>query len=266
MLHLLAVILTLFPGFGLGYLLLGRWKQFALSFLGSTLFGSLILIGVLVMTPPASTGVIFVASPIFLAINFYAAHALWIEQPGSGSVGKYETSDDSWVAPWFMKVALGLGVIMLGVVLADQFWPETPDTPQERNEKKLERRADNVEEQLSQHTLSNRVKISDGGAAFHYQYHVEPGGYTMDLFFTSLERAEEIKRQTDNLVFYYSDNVLVLHTTDTEHLKGIADDARGSFSGDCEASRLPNRYWCGYAVDCVETYSYELRKATYICE
>jgi len=266
MLHLLAVILTLFPGFGLGYLMLGRWKASALSFLGSTLFGSPFLIAVLVVNQPLGLGIVSLASSIFVAINFYSAHTLWTDQSGDTSEGRYETSDDYWVAPWFTKVVLGLGVIMLGIVLVDYYWPETIDTPEEREEKKFERWAGQVEDRLGQHTLSNQVRISDGGAAFHYQYDVEPGSYTMDLYFSSLQHAEEIKRQTDNLVYYNADRVLVLHTTDVDYLRGIAIDMRGAFGGDCSRISLPNRYWCGYAVDCVETYSDEVRKVTYICE
>ena len=80
MLHLLAVILTLFPGFGLGYLLLRRWKAFAISFLASLVLGSPILIGVLFEVPPVPAGMVFLIFPL-VVFNFYMAHMLWLEPP-----------------------------------------------------------------------------------------------------------------------------------------------------------------------------------------
>lgn len=253
MIHLLAAILTLFPGFGLGYLLLRRWKAFVFSFLASLVFGSPILIGVLVEAPPIPAGMAILIFPL-LVFNLYMSHMLWLQPPAEEIMEEPLVLFDYSVAPWFVTLLAGLIIILIVVTVTSQYWPETSYTPEEEEEMKLDRWAGQVEDRLGQHTLSNRVKISDGGAAFHYQYHVEPGGYTMDLYFSSLQHAEEIKRQTDNLVYYHADRVLVLHTTDVDHLRGIVIDMVGALGGG------------GYAIDCVQTYSDELRKATYICE
>ena len=51
MVHIVAVLLTLFPGFGLGYLLLGRIRQFAIHFLVCMFPICIFLVGLLYVLP-----------------------------------------------------------------------------------------------------------------------------------------------------------------------------------------------------------------------
>ena len=264
MLHLLAAILTLFPGFGLGYLLLRRWKAFVFSFLASVVLGSPILIGVLFEAPPVPAGMVFLIFPL-VVFNFYSAHMLWLE-PQTEEIGEdLQDSFDYSIAPWFATILVGLAIILTAVTVTSQYWPETKTSTM--SEQREELRIAEVEEELDQHVLSNKEWLFDEeNSRFYYRYDVEPGSYVMDLYrFPNasvpevVRFADQVRLQTDNLVYAASGNVFVLHTTDANHLTQISVDLGDSLSGSCTDRRA-----CGYAPYC-SWYPSETGIGSYVC-
>ena len=80
MIHLIAVILTLFPGFGLGYALLGRRKTALAHCLICLALGSLIPLALVFGPPPIPAWGAFIVFPLLLW-NLFHSHFLWIKNP-----------------------------------------------------------------------------------------------------------------------------------------------------------------------------------------
>jgi len=268
MLHLLAAILTLFPGFGLGYLLLRRWKAFVFSFLASVVLGSPILIGVLFEAPPVPAGMVFLIFPL-VVFNFYMAHMLWLEPPTVEIEEEPQVSFDYSVAPWFATILAGLTIILIVVTVTSQYWPDTKTstTADMTSEEREELRIAEVEEELDLHVLLNKERLFDEeNSRFYYRYNVEPGKYIMDIYWPHnlsfpeyIQFADQVRLQTGNLVYAAGGRVFVLHTTDVNHLTHISMDLGDSLSGSCADRRA-----CGYAPYC-SWYPSETGIGSYVC-
>jgi len=268
MLHLLAVILTLFPGFGLGYLLLRRLKAFAISFLASLVLGSPILIGVLFEVPPVPAGMVFLIFPL-VVFNFYMAHMLWLEPPTVEIEEEPQVSFDYSVAPWFATILAGLTIILIVVTITSQYWPDTKTstTSDMTSEEREELRIAEVEEELDQHILSNKERLFDEeNSRFYFQYNVEPGSYVIDLYWLPdasvpevVRFADQVRLQTEYLVYAARGRVFVLHTSDANKLTQISVDLGDSLSGSCTDRRA-----CGYAPYC-SWHPADTGVGTYVC-
>ena len=123
MVHLAAVLLTLFPGFGTGYLLLGRFRKFVIHFLFSSFLASLAAIYKILGVPPAAAGMVFAIAP-WLIWNVYHANRLWLDVPAEYVDSEAEREGLSQrVAPCLAMSILVLGVV-LGILAIPMFLPE----------------------------------------------------------------------------------------------------------------------------------------------
>lgn len=126
MVHLIAVLLILFPGFGAGYLLLGRFRQFTIHFLFSAFLGTFITIALIFRSPLFLAGMVFAIAPM-LVWNVYHAHRLWLEVPAGHSDSKAEQVRFSYtLAPLAAAVILALGLILGIMAVPLMFSEEQP--------------------------------------------------------------------------------------------------------------------------------------------
>ena len=245
MVHLIAVLLILFPGFGAGYLLLGRFRQFAIHFLFSAFLGTFITIALIFGSPPFVAGMVFVIAPM-LVWNVYHAHRLWLEVPAGHSDSKAEQVRFSYtLAPLAAAVILALGLILGIMAVPLMFSDEQPKSDKEM-------RREEVEERLDKHDLVYKARLYNKVARRHYYwYDVEPGGYTLEIYFIAkgLFReiglpARTIRRSTDNLVYVEGFEVYVLNTKDRNALERLIADLREHRPDDCIDGEVYGE--CGY--------------------
>ena len=239
MVHLIAVSLTLFPGFGAGYLPLRRFRKSVIHFLFSTFLGSFVAIP-LIFTPPGFELGILPGVAVFLVPllvwNVYHGHRLWLEVnvEHPGSVVDQERFSGKLAILGFIVM------LVLSVVLGIQAIPWI--TPEERPKSAGDLRLEEVLARLDKHNLTYRSLLYNKGAERHYYwYDVEPGGYTLELYLlpklglTEIKsRARRIQRYTDYLVYAEGFEVYVLHTQDRSAFERLAADLREHRLGDCK--------------------------------
>ena len=180
MVHLLVVVLTLFPGFGAGYLLLGRFRSFAIHFLFSAFLGTFVLIAQIFGPPPSSAGMVLAMMPL-LVWNIYHAHRLWLRAPAEGNDVEAEQERFSRRVAPFIAVTM----LALGVVLAIQTFPSMlfEERPKDRDEVRREVRRIEMEARLDKHNLSHKARLYNKYTRSYYNwYDVEPGGYTLEVY------------------------------------------------------------------------------------
>ena len=245
MVHLIAVLLILFPGFGAGYLLLGRFRQFAIHFLFSSILGTFITIALIAGSPPFVAGMVFAIAPL-LVWNVYHAHRLWLEVPAGHSDSKAEQVRFSYaLAPLAAAVILALGLILTIMTVPLMFSDEQP-----KNNKEIRR--ERVEERLDKHDLVYKARLYNQVARRHYYwYDVEPGGYTLEmylipkgLFREIVLHAKWVRRSTDNLVYAEGFEVYVLNTQDRNVLERLIADLGEHRPEDCIDGEVYGE--CGY--------------------
>ena len=249
MVHLAAVLLTLFPGFGAGYLLLGRFRKLVVHFLFSAFLGSFAAIP-LIFTRPKYEPEMFTGVAIFLVLllvwNVYHAHRLWLEVPDEDVESESEREQFSGkVAPLFAIVILVLGILM-GILAIPWFIPE--EKPKSAGETRVER----VLARLDKHELVHKARLYNKGAESYYHwYDVQPGGYTLELYlpYTSTFRevgllARRIQRYTHDLVYAEGFEVYVMNTQDRSVLERLAADLREHRPFDCRDG--DEKGVCGY--------------------
>ena len=239
MVHTIAVLLTLFPGFGAGYLLLRRFRRFVVHFLFSAILGSFVAIPLNFTRPRYEpdilTGVAVFLLPL-LVWNIYHAHRLWQEvtPEDSGSLADQEGFSRK-LAPIGLIVMLVLSVV-LGILVIPSTIPE--ERPQSAGELRLEE----VLTKLEQHELVQKALLYNRDAeSIYYWYDVEPGGYTLELYLlpklglTEIKSsARRIQRYTDHLVYAEGFEVYVLHTQDKNALNRLTVDLKEHRPDDCE--------------------------------
>lgn len=245
MIHLFAVLLTLFPGFGTGFLLLGRFRQFVVHFLFSCFLGSFVAIFLFLEIPPVPAAMVVAIAPL-LIWNVYHGHKLWLDVPGGDTGGETDQSQrPSWVGPIFALVILVLGVV-LAILTIPMFIDEKK--PVRAGETRQER----IVTRLDKHQLVHKARLYNKAVESHYHwYEVEPGGYTLEIYLphTSTFReiglmARRIGRYTNDLVHAEGFEIYVLNTNDRNALERLAADLREDRPPDCRDDKEEGV--CGY--------------------
>ena len=234
MFHLLAVLLTLFPGFGAGHLLLGRFRSFVIHFLFSVFLGSLVLIAQIVGPPLPVAGMVFAIAPL-LVWNTYHAHRLWLREPDDDAgLGVERKRFSRRVAPF-----IAVTMLALGVVLAIQTFPSM--IFEERPKSRDEVRRIEMESRLDKHNLSHKARLYNkiAGSYYHW-YDVEPGGYTLEVYLLPNSNyravwilAKRLARYTDDPVYGEGFAVYVLNTSDRDALERLVADLSEHRPVDC---------------------------------
>lgn len=250
MLHVIAVLLTIFPGFGLGYALLGLWKPFRIHFFASLILGAPILAVVAFEPSPIASFFALVILPL-LTWNLYHAHRLWVDDPDNQLAGSGSREPLSFtLAPAMVKIAFGLAIVITVSTFLCRPAEKPKPTPTERY-------AEWVEENLDRHVLSEGVELYDDqvGMAF-YRHHVEPGSYILDIYksnttdtivLTRLARNVKQNSSENQLVYLFGNRVYRLHTQSEVALQDLGYDLLEEVKGDC----LQNwgRRRCGWLVE-----------------
>ena len=238
MVHLVAVLLTLFPGFGTGFLLMRRFRKFGVHFLFSAILASLAAIPLVLTTPRYEpqilSGVAVFLIPL-LIWNIYHAHRMQLQvtHDDPGTLAEQER--------FSRKLALlGLTVmvvlsIVLGILAIPMFLPE------KKPEGAGESRHEKILARLDKHHLVHKARLYNRGAESYYHwYDVQPGGYTLELYlpYASSFRevgliARRIQRYTDDLVYAEGFEVYVLNTQDRFALERLVGDLREHRPDDC---------------------------------
>ena len=234
MVHLLAVLLTLFPGFGAGYLLLGRFRSFVIHFLFSAFLGTFLLLALIFGPPTAPGGMVLAIAPL-LVWNTYHAHRLWLREPDDDAgLGVERKSFSRRVAPF-----IAVTMLALGVVLAIQTFPSMifEERPKGRDEvSRIE-----MEAKLDKHNLSHKARLYNrlAGSYYHW-YDVEPGGYTLEVYLLPNSNyrgvwllAKGIARHTDDPVHGEGFAIYVLNTSNREALERLVADLIEHRPMDC---------------------------------
>ncbi len=263
MLHVIAVLVTLFPGFGLGYLLLRRFREFVNTFLISAFVGCFVaafeILGPSHLPAREVLGVV----PI-LALNVYHAHRIWMRD----SKENQDEEDEPGRIPFRFPPLVVIGVfalaILLGVLSIPSLFPEGQLTSsyQERRdasldlvlsdleERKLRRKE--VEAKLGKHKLSYRIGFTTERADYiSYLYHVDPGGYTMMIHTVNSQNsrrvrdiADEIASYTEDFVYASGFEVYELNTGNRDAVLRVIADLNEGLPGNCKDSA--NLGVCGY--------------------
>ena len=255
MLHLLAILLTLFPGFGLGYLLLKRFRDFFNTLVISALMAAFIAILDILGPPniPVREGLGIVP---FLVWNIFHAHRLWLK------VSEEESDEEVQQerSPFKMHPIVIGGVFalaaLLGVLSLSSFFPEDQAVSSYKERRDASREAvlgeveegklrrKEVETKLDQHKLTYKIGFTtEGPSHFSYLYHVEPGRYTMMVHFvTSMNSqqmrsvADEIASYTDDFVYASGFEVYELNTRNRGATLRLIADLDEHLSMDCNES------------------------------
>ncbi len=245
MIHLAAVFLTFIPGFGLGYLLLGRIRAFAVHYLVCALLASFIALFRLDMMPvPAA--IVFAIGPL-LVWNVYHAHRLWLEGTAEDDNGDPQKPDSFFyrLAPFSVMGILALG-ILLGILSIPWWFSE------EQPKDEWELRREGILERLDNHQLSYKARLYNPGAEeFFYWYDVEPGGYTVELYMLHKSaylqipnHALRIERHTEDFVYVQGYEVYVLNTNNRDDVDRFVDDLMEERGVNCEDTEEVGV--CGY--------------------
>jgi hypothetical protein len=271
--HLIATLLTLFPGLGLGHLILGRWRAFILAFIVGAVAWAVVflfLVFTLDRFPPFGFKFLYVL-PI-IAVNLTLAHNLWSER--YASTPEETVEEERWyrvqASPFFLKGLAVITIVVLGLFIFDVLTPRHDPTPLEEEEEQIRE----IEDIMDQHVLSDRVRLIAGGdinAEFQavreadgdppvelpfYRYHVTPGDYTLDIYLPRQSEAREIrqlarslKQPDENFVYMISFHIFVLHTTDEANLDTLISDLSHveifHRNINCSSQEIPEI--CGYA-------------------
>ena len=250
MLYTIAVLLTIFPGFGLGYALLGLWKPFRIHFIASLILGAPIL-AVVVFEPSPIAGFFALVILPLLTWNLYHAHRLWVDDQDNQLAGSGNREPLSFtLAPAMVKIALGLAIVITVSTFLCRPVENPKPTPDERY-------AEWVEENLDRHVLSERVELYDDqvGMAF-YRHHVEPGSYTLDIYksdttgtiaLTRLARSVKQNSSDNQMVYLFGSRVYRLHTQNEVALQDLGYDLLEEVKGDCH--QMWGRRRCGWLVE-----------------
>ncbi len=246
MIHLFAVLLTLFPGFGAGFLLLGRFRQFVVHFLFSCFLGSFVAIFLFLEVPPVPAAMVVAIAPL-LIWNIYQAHKLWLDVPGGDTEGDTDLNQ----RPGMVGPIFALAILVLGVVLAIFTIPMFID--EEKPVRAGETRQERIATRLDKHQLVHKARLYNRAVESYYHwYEVEPGGYTLEVYlpYTSTFReiglmARRIGRYTNDLVYAEGFEVYVLNTNDRNALERLAADLREDRPPDCRDDEEEGV--CGYA-------------------
>ena len=234
MFHLLAVLLTLFPGFGAGYLVLGRFRSFVIHFLFSAFLGAFVLLAQIFGPPPAPAGMVLAMMPL-LVWNIYHAHRLWLKASAEGNGVEAEQERFSHRLAPFMAMTM----LALAVFLAIQTFPSMffEDRPKSRDEvHRLE-----VETRLDKHNLSYKARLHNKSARSYYHwYDVEPEGYTLEVYLVPKRHfrgvwilAKRIARFTNYPVYGDGFAVYVLNTSNRDALERLVADLSEHRPVDC---------------------------------
>ena len=239
MVHTIADLLTLFPGFGAGYLLLRRFRRFVVHFLFSAILGSFVAIP-LIFTRPRYEPDILSGVAVFLVPlliwNIYHAHRfqLQVTPDDPGSLADQERFSRK-LAPLGLIVMLILSVV-LGILVIP--WIILEERPNSAGELRLEE----VLTKLEKHELVYKARLYNRGAESpYYWYDVEPGDYTLELYLLPKlgltvikSRARRIQRYTDHLVYPEGFEVYVLNTQNKNVLNRLTADLKEHRPDDCE--------------------------------
>ena len=259
MLHIIAVFLTLFPGFGAGYLLLGRFREFFPTFLVSVMIVAVVAI-VEILRPidiPVREGLGIVP---LLVWNVFHAHRLWLR----GSNENLDEEVERERSPFKLPPLVIIGVFALAVVLGVLFIPSlfSEDQPENRyyqprdpfrNEaEEVKLRRMEVKAKLDKHDLSYQVRFTTKEPDhILYVYHVEPEGYTMMVYAVTrtnfsvvISLAERISSYSDNMVYASGFEVYELKTRDRNAMLRLVDDLSEHLPRDCRDGE--NTGVCGY--------------------
>ena len=240
MVHLLAVLLTLFPGFGAGYLLLGRFRSFVIHFLFSAFLGTFVLLAQIFVPPPVPASVVFVITITPLLVwNIYNAHRLWLGAPDDDAgLGVERKRFSRRVAPF-----IAVTMLALAVVLAIQTFPSMlfEERPKDRDEVRREVRRIEMEARLDKHNLSHKARLYNKNSRDYYHwYDVEPGGYTLEVYLLPNSNyrgvwilAKRIARYTDAPVYGDGFEVYVLNTSNRDALERLVADLSEHRPVDC---------------------------------
>jgi hypothetical protein len=92
--HLIATLLTLFPGLDLGHALLDRWLDFSLAFIASAVAWTLLYLGFFVVDRPL--GFIFQPLPALpvMLLNLSLTHRIWTQTPAPST--EEGLADEHW--------------------------------------------------------------------------------------------------------------------------------------------------------------------------
>ena len=245
MIHLFAVLFTLFPGFGTGYLLLGCFRKFVVYFLFSVFLGSFVAIFLFLDAPEVPSGMAVAMLPM-LAWNIYHAHKLWLNTPG----GDTESETDQNQRPSKVAPIFALAILVLGVVLGILTIPMLMDD--EKPVSAGETRQERVVTRLDKHQLVHKARLYNKAVeSFYHWYDVEPGGYTLEIYLPHMLTfreiglmARRIGRYTDDLVYAERFEIYVLNTHDRNALERLAADLSEDRAVDCKDN--DEEGVCGY--------------------
>lgn len=232
MVHIVAVLLTLFPGFGLGYLLLGRIRQFAIHFLVCMFPICIFLVGLLYVLPLLLAGMVLILAPL-LVWNVYHAHRLWMED----TADDLEETSGQNRSPSALGPIIFIILLALGILLATQNWSLFfPRDPKELHEILLEQ----VEAKLDKHHLALIGQRSGtwrgSGSRF---YKVEPEDYNLTVhtdrnqYRGVLAEAERLGNSTDHFVYAQGFEVYVLETQNEDAISRFVADLAEHRPDDC---------------------------------
>lgn len=245
MIHLFAVLLTLFPGFGTGYLLLGRSRQFVVHFLFSCFLGSFVAVFLIIEIPPVPAAMVVAMAPL-LILNIFHAHKLWLDVPGEDTGEQVDQNQ----SPSSVGPIVALAILVLGVVLALFTIPMFID--EEKPVRVGATRLERIVSMLDKHQLVHKARLYNKAAESYYQwYGVEPGGFTLEIYLPRASTfreiglmARRIGRFTDDLVYAEGFEVYVLNTNDRNALERLAADLREDRPPDCRDD--DEEGLCGY--------------------
>lgn len=236
--HLIAVLLTLFPGFGLGHVVLGRFRQAVIfSLIGLALSSFHVIAGQLAK-PPIVTTRSFLDPPSFpweitlitplLIWNIYCAHRLWMED---SAVSNAETSE-----PTSGFFALGpimfIFLLALAVLLVFQSWSTVfPTEPKGLTDIRYEQ----AEAKLDNHDLSFISKD-----IWSSIYKVDPGGYTLTVrafdrhSYVDVQHSARVQRDsTEHFVYAQGFEVYVLDTQREDVIARFVEDLIEHQTANC---------------------------------
>lgn len=246
-------MITLFPGFGLGYLLLQRFRECFNTCLISALIWC--IVAAIEIFGPSSLPVWEVLGVVpLLALNIYHAHRIWLIDTVVDPDEDGESGGTFFRFPPLVVIGVFALAVVLGVLSVNSLFPEdrTPSSSQERRdvsrnlvlsdleERKLRRKE--VEAKLDKHKLSYRIGFTTEGPDYiSYLYHVDSGGYTMMIhtvnsqdFQRVRDIADKIASYTDDFVYASGFEVYELNTPNRADMLRIIADLNEGLPGGCK--------------------------------
>ena len=240
MVHIVAVLLTLVPGFGLGHLLLGKIREFVFLLLVGVFLSSFYVAIKIFADPPLITRPFYPGTPsmpweVFLLTpllvwNIYCAHRLWMED---SDVDLEETSGQTRF-PSALGPIMFIALIALAALLGIQNWSLWfPVEPKGLGEIRLEQ----VEAKLDKHDLT----FIDQDKGRHTRvYEVEPGNYTLTVFTYSRHQYGDVlygvgarRNSTDHFVYAQGFDIYVLETQSEDAISRFVADLAEHLPVNC---------------------------------